>query len=332
MKVAAKTDLDRWIERLLKEYEVIAPQKVDDHSLYKPIKSARQVDWNFTKTVTPIKEFFFNRTEQILTITRKGQDVFLRETLQTRQRVIFGVRPCDAHGMQVLDALFLSTPPADHNYQAHRENTILVGLACQTAGETCFCTSMGGAPDSPDGLDLLMFKVPDGFIVESVSDRGEALIDSLDLVDMQIDKPVPPEIASVSVPDHPNWEKLFGKPIWEQTAERCLSCRACAYVCPTCRCFDVRDEQVASKNGAQEYERIRVWDSCSSEPYRKIAGGHNPRKAKAERLRNRFFCKFDYYPTQYGPMACTGCGRCVAHCPVNIDIAETLTLLTEMVP
>lgn len=332
MRVAAKTDLDRWIEELLKNYEVVAPQKIEGHSMYKPINAARQIDWSFTKTVTPIKEFFFNRTEQILMITRKGQDVILRETLQTRPRVILGVRPCDAHGMQVLDALFLNTPPADHNYQAHRENTILVGLACQSSGESCFCTSMGGAPDSTDGLDVLLFKVPDGFIVEPASDRGKALIDSLELVGMQIEKPVPPEMAPVAIPDHPDWEKLFGLPIWEQTAERCLSCRACAYVCPTCRCFDVRDEQVASKNGSQEYERIRVWDSCSSEAYRKIAGGHNPRKAKAERLRNRFFCKFDYYPTQYGPMACTGCGRCVAHCPVNIDIAETLTRLTEMVP
>jgi len=245
--------------------------------------------------------------------------------------VILGVRPCDAHGMLVLDALFLDTPPADRNYKAHRENTILVGLACQTAEETCFCTSMGGAPDSPDGLDVLLLQVPDGFIVEAVSDRGVALAQTLDLVEMEIDRPAPPEIAKISVPDHPDWEKLFGLPIWEQTAERCLSCRACAYVCPTCRCFDVRDEPITSKNGSQEFERIRVWDSCSSEAYRKIAGGHNPRKAKAERLKNRFFCKFDYYPTQYGPMACTGCGRCVAHCPVNIDIAETLNRLTELV-
>jgi ferredoxin len=92
----------------------------------------------------------------------------------------------------------------------------------------------------------------------------------------------------------------------------------------------VRDEPIASKNGTQEYERIRVWDSCSSEAYRKIAGGHNPRQAKGERLRNRVFCKFNYYPSQYGMTACTGCGRCIAHCPVNIDLVETLAQLAEV--
>ncbi len=115
-------------------------------------------------------------------------------------------------------------------------------------------------------------------------------------------------------------------------SERCLSCRICAYVCPTCRCFDVRDESVPSDNGHDTYERIRCWDSCAGEAYRRIAGGHNPRAAKGDRLRNRFFCKFYYYPEQYGPTACTGCGRCVDSCPVNIDITEILSHLVEVTP
>jgi ferredoxin len=34
------------------------------------------------------------------------------------------------------------------------------------------------------------------------------------------------------------------------------------------------------------------------------------------------FCKFYYYPQEYGTIACTGCGRCVDRCPVNIDLTE----------
>ncbi len=107
-------------------------------------------------------------------------------------------------------------------------------------------------------------------------------------------------------------------------SERCLSCRICAYVCPTCRCFAVRDEALPTPG---QFERIRCWDSCAGENYRRIAGGHKPRAAKGERLRNRFLCKFYYYPEQYGldgTVACTGCGRCVDACPVNIDITEVL--------
>jgi L-lactate utilization protein LutB len=77
-------------------------------------------------------------------------------------------------------------------------------------------------------------------------------------------------------------------------------------------------------------ERIRCWDTCTSEAYRQIAGGHNPRATKGQRLRNRFLCKFYYYPQQYGPMACTGCGRCVELCPVNIDITEVIQHMAAM--
>lgn len=330
MKLAAKQDLLNWIDQLNQDLEVVAPIKLNGHHLFKPISDSRQIEWGNVKTPTPIKSFFFHPTEQLMTIVRQGEDVIIRSKLQEHPRVIIGVRPCDAHGLEILDAMFLDTQPVDLNYNAHRENTILVGLACESVEPTCFCTSMGGGPDDTTGLDILLTRVDDGFIVEVVSERGEDLTCTLEASETSMQKPAPPEMKTVPAPDLLNWEQLFDLPIWEHTAERCLSCRACAYLCPTCRCFDVRDEPVRSINGSQEYERIRVWDSCASESYRKIAGGHNPRKAKTERLRNRLFCKFDYYPEQYGPMACTGCGRCIEHCPVNIDLVETLTELAEI--
>ena len=111
--------------------------------------------------------------------------------------------------------------------------------------------------------------------------------------------------------------------------ERCLSCRICTYVCPTCRCFDVTDRVVAERAGVTRIERIRAWDACTSTNYRRIAGGHNPRPTKPERLRNRFYCKFCYYPEDFGPLGCVGCGRCIVSCPVDIDITEVLQDVAE---
>ncbi|MFN2144639.1 MAG: 4Fe-4S dicluster domain-containing protein [Anaerolineales bacterium] len=331
MKIIRKADLSKWIDTLTAENQVVAPLEHNGQYFYEPIDSSSQIDWEFLRPILPIKEYFFNPTEQLLTFIKQGSNVIIRETLQEKQRVIIGVRPCDAHGLKVLDAMFLDAEPADHNYQAHRERTILVGMACSEALPTCFCTSLGEGPHSPNDLDILLTEVEDGFIVDLVSDRGNQLAASMNLIEEAMDRPAPPEMRLIPFPEQSAWEELFHLPIWEQTAERCLSCRVCAYVCPTCRCFDVRDEIIATQDGKQEFERIRVWDSCASEAYRKIAGGHNPRKAKAERLRNRFYCKFDYYPSQYGPLACTGCGRCIELCPVNIDITETLNQLAEVV-
>jgi Fe-S oxidoreductase len=42
-------------------------------------------------------------------------------------------------------------------------------------------------------------------------------------------------------------------------------------------------------------------------------------------------CKLNYYSEQYGPTACTGCGRCIQACPVNIDIGEIMNVLVREV-
>jgi sulfhydrogenase subunit beta (sulfur reductase) len=75
---------------------------------------------------------------------------------------------------------------------------------------------------------------------------------------------------------------------------------------------------------------MRVWDACTAPNYRTIAGGHNSRPLKGQRIRNRYFCKFYYYPRDFGPLGCVGCGRCVDFCPVNIDIVEMLHTVAEM--
>ena len=48
------------------------------------------------------------------------------------------------------------------------------------------------------------------------------------------------------------------------------------------------------------------------------------------RLRNRFYCKFCYYPEDFGPLGCVGCGRCVVSCPVDVDITEVMQGVEEV--
>ena len=59
---------------------------------------------------------------------------------------------------------------------------------------------------------------------------------------------------------------------WEELGGRCLSCNACANVCPTCYCFDIRD---ALDPRAATGRRERVWDACTSPQFAMVAGGHN---------------------------------------------------------
>jgi ferredoxin len=330
MSFISKKNLTDWLDNMGKVVNLVAPRMIEDVLLYKKVEDSSEIVWDYILPVQSIKEVFFPPTERLLTIHKNGDGVQLAENLYQDQTLVFGVRPCDARGMLALDALFLETDPVDNYYAARRKNTTLVGLACKEMGDTCFCTSVGGSPHDTTGLDMILYEVDGGYLVKAITEKGIGLLGGLKLEEKEIKNPAPPSSETIPLPEGDAWPASFKAPFWANLSERCLSCRICAYVCPTCRCFDVRDEPLPASNGGADYERIRCWDSCAGEVYRRIAGGHNPREAKGDRLRNRFMCKFYYYAEQYGPTACTGCGRCIQSCPVNIDITEVLGLVAEV--
>jgi formate hydrogenlyase subunit 6/NADH:ubiquinone oxidoreductase subunit I len=326
-------DLIAWLENLSSHRDLIAPSRVAGIVVYQPVQDnlKQEIAWDYTLPALSLKEAFFPPTERLFTIHKDADEFQLHETLPEQERVIFGVRPCDARGIQALDALFIEGEPVDPYYLQRRQKTILIGLACQHKGPTCFCDRVGSAPDDPRGVDIMLRQTGNGYEIQAITEKGQILLkqhaiteDELNINDSQY------TIEGVQSID---WPARFKDEYWMEMSERCLSCRICAYVCPTCRCFDVRDEPLSAGDGGGDYERLRCWDSCARETYRAIAGGHNPRAAKGERLRNRFMCKFHYYAQQYkmqSPLACTGCGRCVEACPVNIDISEVLDNLLEV--
>jgi len=108
----------------------------------------------------------------------------------------------------------------------------------------------------------------------------------------------------------------YENPIWDRLAEICLACGPCTLVCPTCFCFNVYDEVELNLTDG---ERRRRWDSCQLDEFARVAGGENFREHQAARLRHRFMRKGRYLMEKYGELGCTGCGRCVRSCLVDIS-------------
>ena len=330
MKVSTREAVAAWLDTLAARYTLIAPRQVEDELLYQPVHDSTEIVFDFERTALSPKSFFFPETEVILEVERQGQEVELSEPPLQGEQVIFGLRPCDARGLDVLDALLLDRPPSDHYYARRRATTALVGLACSRLWDGCFCTSLGGAPDDAAGMDVMLYEGKEGYWVLDISERGRELLEGLEGKETEEEPPTSNRSGQeVRVLPPEAWRARFGDAYWQELAERCLSCHACTYACPTCRCFDVRDETVAAGSGSAHIRRLRAWDSCLSPAYRRIAGGHNPRPDRAQRLRNRYYCKFCYSPLDFGTVACVGCGRCIDVCPAGVDIVEVLAGMAE---
>jgi len=342
MRITSRADLARWLDGLAERTTVIAPRRVGDEIVYGAVNTSAEVVWHFQRTALPAKTFFLPDTEAILEVEIRDEQVGLTEPALEREQVLWGLRPCDARGLRVLDALLLDRPPPDSYYAERRGRTTLVGLACPRLWDNCFCTSLGGAPDDASEVDVMLYEGEGGYWVEAVTEKGVALLEGLPCGETDGDRPASdPSGGTVPVLPPERWGALFDEPYWQRLADRCLSCRACTYVCPTCRCFDVRDQSTAVGAGYRRIERLRAWDSCLASAYRRIAGGHDPRSTTAQRLRNRVYCKFCYFSQAPHPtlspggegkegVGCVGCGRCIAVCPVGIDVAEVLADVSEL--
>jgi sulfhydrogenase subunit beta (sulfur reductase) len=330
MNFVSREAVANWLDALARRSILIAPRQVEDELLYQPVSDSTQIVFNFERTALPPKAFFFPETEVILEVEKRGSTVELDEPAPSRDQVLFGLRPCDAQGLKALDALLLDRPPPDAYYARRRATTALVGLACPKLWDSCFCTSLGSSPDDPSGMDVMLYEGQEGYWVLGITDRGMDLLAGLEGEETEA-KPPAPDLSGHKVPVLPpeGWPGQFDDVFWQRLAERCLSCHACTYVCPTCRCFDVRDEMVAAGPGHIHIQRLRAWDSCLSPGYRRIAGGHNPRPDRAQRLRNRYYCKFCYSSLDFGTVACVGCGRCIDVCPAGVDIVEVLAAVAE---
>ncbi len=192
MNLITQAQLVGWLDNLARERPLIAPKSVAGVVLYHAVENSGDIAWGSTRPRMSVKDAFFPPTERLLTIEKVGQQVKLTETTSEGMPVIFGVRPCDARGMQVLDAVFIDSEPVDPYYSRRRENATLIGLACKEMEPSCFCTSTGGAPDDKTGLDMFLTEVEDGFVIEAITEKGEALLQGLSLADFNGELPEPP--------------------------------------------------------------------------------------------------------------------------------------------
>ena len=321
-----KSDLKEALRLLAADAGVYVPGELSGVSRF-VLWNGGEVEPDGKNTELPPKDILFPHTEKMYAF-KTGADAEIREFAEDKKQIVFGVRPCDMASVERMDKVFLEGDFVDSFYARKRENTVFIALACREPGNTCFCDSIGLNPNEA-AADVLLSDAGNAYYVTGRTGKGKEIV--LLWKGLLKDGKKPVEKAACALKTKMSGElpeklaKMFEHPVWDETGRVCIGCATCTYVCPTCYCFDIGAENYGAEGTA-----FRCWDSCMFSDYTRMAGGHDPRPTKKERIRNRYMHKLSYFNERCGVPLCVGCGRCVAKCPAHLDITEFIDKAAEV--
>ncbi len=332
LKFISKESLGKLYSHLSQQGKIYAPVRTKEQKVeYSYNPPFADVTFDHIRSTLSVKNLVFPKVENLLFYTSTKTETTVNETdlNKIEDIVLWGAHPCDTSAYDILRSIFCWD--INDNYFLRRlEKLTVIGLACQSADDFCFCTSVGISPDSAKGSDILLTPLKKGgFKAEVLTEKGNKVISSVpdlfteysneEVLIADVKKKFDPGQVTAKLQDN------FEHPFWVENSLRCLGCGACAYVCPTCACFDIQDE-TKGKNG----RRYRSWDSCGFGLFTIHTSGHNPRSVQSQRWRQRIMHKFSYMPDRNSTLGCVGCGRCSSACPVDMNIAEQLEALQSI--
>jgi len=313
-------------------WHIIGPVKDGEKIIFQEISTIDHTLDNMVQTTQSAKSVLFPPVEELFQcyVTQEGVELAEKSAVPPTT-LVFGLRPCDAAAVAALAAVF-TWDYQDGQFKSRLENTYFMPVSCAKADEYCFCTSVGGNPGDTRGSDILLTQLSDGtYLAEIVTEKGQKIVS---MAPEQFGGE-PRESKEQNLATLPatfdakalaqKLPTLFNHQIWVSQSLRCLGCGACAYVCPTCVCFDIQDE-----GRGEQGKRLRCWDSCGFPQFTLHTSGHNPREVQSQRWRQRIMHKFSYQPDRLNILGCVGCGRCSRACPVDMNILEHLTQITEL--
>jgi len=328
--LVSKESWDKVLLALLQDNYIYAPTLTNGNQEYRFIceEDINQIIYNTPKPTTPLKTFFLPVKENVV-----------KTISDTRKRIILGIPSCDLIALGLLDAIYLADP-IDIYYQHKRENAILFGTDCHSILEHCHCTTYGIQPYPEKYHDISLSILGHEVYLTINSEKGENLFrkisvdgifkeigedELLNITNKRNEVEALLKDTNKNLPDYTTTGELIknsGNEIWEKYATTCVSCGACATICPTCTCFLLVDRP--------EFEKVRQLDACQYPAFEKVAAGEDPLGRKHVRFRNRYLCKYVWKPEKFETVACTGCGRCIEACIGNINKNELFLELSKV--
>jgi len=315
-------------ELLDKEFKVIGIPEGENK--YQEITDGNKLSLHpeAAPTNSSFKGYFFPKSEPIFFYKQNHSSVDLFDPIEDKKGiVVIGAKPCDASALPIISKVF-NWDYKDDLFNKRYDSSLIIGMSCHYKDDYCFCVSTKGSPENTKGSDVFLTSLENNYFkVAAITPKGNSFIKEYAKYFEKDGKKYKPVERKEAIPEHFNYEKVktwldnnFENEFWDTAGEMCLGCAQCAFVCPTCHCFDIVDEQCSSCEG----RRAKNWDACQFSLFTKHASGHNPRDNQEKRYRQRISHKFKYYKDKFDEILCTGCGRCARGCPVSLDILQVV--------
>ena len=319
-----KEELLPFLSSVLNKRELIAPVKRGAISLFERVNSPSDLKSLYITGQTNYspKRFFFEEWLLLYHYKNEGAQTSISVPKHSKkQRVLFGVRPCDSNALLVCDDMLIREGD-DIYYKANRGRTLQIGLLCDSPCKNGFCDAVGHGDFK--SFDLLFSHRGGDFIVHTGSPRGEQFVSEFKRFFITPD--LKTEAEEMDIPkknfccgSH-SFEKVkLNEAKIGESSTKCFSCHGCSSICPTCTCFDVLD--IPDHKG--EGRKIRVWDSCMDPKFSTISGACF-RSERSERLEHFDLHKLKFHKKRFGRHMCVGCGRCIWVCLAGIDITKNV--------
>ncbi|MBN2302691.1 MAG: 4Fe-4S dicluster domain-containing protein, partial [Lentisphaerae bacterium] len=259
--------LSKWVDSLIGRQRVIGVQAQADRFVFAELRKAANLRLDYDITILPPKEFLQPPCERLLTFKEDEGYTSVEEVVPT---ILLGVHPYDVAAIKQMDELF-EQDHCDTRYMKRRAATTIVAVDVQNVSSNTFAGFMGTA-HVDEGFDILLTLTGEHYVADIRTDKGEAIVGMLkeaddaneDLLKARTfvweknEKLMKKHNLTVSPDKWPELlDKSYDNEIWDKRSEKCFSCGSCTLTCPTCYCFDVRENVDWSlKAGVRE----RVWD------------------------------------------------------------------------
>ncbi len=333
-----KKNFPPFLDNLIKAMDVVGvKEKIPGKFEYAPLEDSSELCLDYDVTILPPKKYLLPTRESLVKFTR-GENTGCEAVFDGKPLAIVGVHPYDIKAISQLDRIFADQNPDEH-YAKRRKDKIIIGSDVKRPYRFAFCGSMKSALVEY-GYDLLLTDIGDRYVLAVGTKKGAELLSAHAEYRAATEEEISRRSAirkSIVASYNENtvlaaYEELpellageAGKGLFDELAEKCLSCGSCNLVCPTCYCFDVLDE--VSLNLA-EGERFRKWDGCLLDGFALVATGENFREDRADRIKHRLSRKGRYIYEKYGEHGCVGCGRCASACLP--DIANPVEIFNRL--